>query len=100
MGATVYDKVKWHFPDGIGCPSLEHAKHHFHIIMSWLSRKGYLTDYGKEIYADGIDSDFILTSEMIAERANTLLSKHYKDWISGLTYDGSATDKFWDDMES
>lgn len=100
MTTIVYDKVKWHYPDGKGCESMEAAKYHLIFIMSWLSRKGYLTEYGKEIYRDDIDSEFSLTSDMVSEPARTLLSQCYKDWVSGIQYNKSVTDDYWNEAEA
>lgn len=99
MDIVVYDKVKWHYPDGKNCPDLPHAKQHFVILMEWLSRKGYLTEYGKEMYETGIDADFSLTSEMVMQPASELLAKNYNEWLADLKYDGLASGSFWDEKE-
>jgi hypothetical protein len=82
----VYDKVKWHYPEGEICPDLDSAKTHFKIIMEWLNKKNLLTPCGKEIYEIGIDGDFSLTSEMVSEQGNLILQKCYKNWLKMIDY--------------
>ncbi|GJQ51068.1 MAG: hypothetical protein K8F34_16680 [Candidatus Kuenenia stuttgartiensis] len=82
----VYDKVKWHYPEGKNCTDLDSAKTHFKIIMEWLNKNNLLTPYGREIYEIGIDSDFSLTSEMVNEQGNLILQKCYKIWLKMIDY--------------
>lgn len=83
---TTYDKVSWHFPDGNGCPSLEAAQVHFDVLMSWLQSQYLLSEEGQEAMEFGIDSDFSLTSYMLTDRGNRLLTARYAEWVSAVTY--------------
>lgn len=82
----IYDKVSWHFPEGNNCPNLNAAKHHFNVIMDWLNKNQFLTEEGKEALKIGVDSDFSLTSDMINEKGNDLLSATYQDWLNSIGY--------------
>ena len=84
--ATTYDKVSWHFPDGKDCPSLEAAKVHFDVLMEWLQSRHLLSEEGQEAMEFGIDSDFSLTSYMLTDRGNRLLTACYAEWASTVTY--------------
>lgn len=87
MGSgTTYDKVSWHFPDGKNCPSLEAAKVHFDIVMHWLESRNLLSAEGREAMRIGIDSDFSLTSYMLTNKGNQLLTTCYAEWASTVRY--------------
>ena len=81
-----YDKVSWHFPEGQGCPSLEAAKVHFDVVMHWLESKDLLSAEGREAMEIGIDSDFAITSYMLTDKGNQLLTTCYAEWASTLHY--------------
>ena len=83
----VYDKVKWHFPEGKGCPDLETAKRHFKILMDWLKKNKLLSEYGEELYKLPIGEDFSITSDMLTELGNKLLSMYYSKWLKSMSYD-------------
>jgi len=83
----IFDKVKWHYPDGEKCPSLEAATKHFEAIMGWLNKKALLSEEGIEIYELGIDEDFVIMSSMLTEKGNELLVKHYDIWLKKQDYD-------------
>ena len=85
IGAT-YDKVSWHFPDGKNCPSLEAAKVHFDVVMRWLESRNLLSAEGREAMQIGIDSDFSLTSYMLTDKGNQLLTTCYTEWASTVRY--------------
>lgn len=82
----VYDKLKWHFPDGNACPNLEAAKKHFVIIMKWLYSKSLLSQEGIEAMDIGIDQDFSLTSSMLTAQGNELLTSCYAAWLKTQNY--------------
>ena len=84
--ATTYDKVSWHFPDGESCPSLEAAKVHFGVLMDWLESQHLLSEEGREAMEVGIDSDFSLTSYMLTDRGNRLLTACYAEWTRTVRY--------------
>ena len=84
--ATTYDKVSWHFPDGENCPSLEAAKVHFDVLMDWLESQHLLSEEGREAMEIGIDSDFSLTSYMLTDRGNRLLTACYVEWARTVRY--------------
>lgn len=84
--ATTYDKVSWHFPDGENCPSLEAAKVHFDVLMDWLKSQHLLSEEGQEAMEIGIDSDFSLTSYMLTDRGNRLLTACYAEWACTVRY--------------
>jgi hypothetical protein len=86
MKIQVFDKVKWHFPDGKHCPSLNDALSHFEVVISWLQTNDLLSDYGKELASRGIDSDFSLTSEMLTDTGNTILKAKYDEWLKSISY--------------
>lgn len=83
---TVYDKVKWHYPEGKGCPNLDAAKVHFDVAMNWLKKKKLLSSYGEKLLDVGIDSDFAITSDMLTEDGNRVFSACYKKWLSSVVY--------------
>lgn len=85
--AATYDKVKWHYPEGKGVPSLEAATRHFRAIMDWLHANKLLTQEGKEIYSAGIGPDFALTPEMLTPEGRSLLQSAYSDWLATLDYE-------------
>ena len=85
MEAT-YDKVSWHFPDGKGCPSLEAAKAHFDVLMGWLESQHLLSEEGQEALAVGVDADFSITSYMLTNTGNRLLTTCYAEWASTAMY--------------
>ena len=87
---TTYDKVSWHFPEGQGCPSLDAAKVHFHVVMHWLKSKNLLSAEGREAMEIGIGSDFALTSYMLTDKGNQLLTMCYAEWASTVQY-GTGT---------
>lgn len=84
--AKTYDQVRWHFPEGKGCPSLDTAKIHFKVMMQWLKDKGLLTSEGLEAAEAGIDSDFALTAHMLTPRGNKVLSRCYAQWSRTIVY--------------
>lgn len=43
-------------------------------------------DYGLEIYELGIDEEFSLTSQMLNDEGNKILSQHYVNWLKNLRY--------------
>ncbi|MCS6925430.1 MAG: hypothetical protein NZ578_05960 [Candidatus Binatia bacterium] len=83
---TTYDKVRWHFPEGKGCPSLEAAKIHFRVIMKWLKDNNLLSEEGIEALESGIDSDFALTSHLLTPTGNRVLERCYSAWLSTVRY--------------
>ena len=84
--ATTYDKVSWHFPDGKSCRNLEAAQIHFDALMSWLQSQYLLSEEGREVMEFGVDSDFSLTSYMLTDMGNRLLTACYAEWVSTVTY--------------
>jgi len=93
----IYDKVSWHYPEGKGCPDLETAKKHFRILLDWLKKNNLLTDYGKEVYEIGVDSDFTITSDMLNEVGNSIMEKCYKKWLTTFNYGGPVNTSLLDD---
>lgn len=83
---TTYDKVSWHFPEGKNCPSLDAAKVHFDVVMHWLKSKDLLSEEGCEAMEIGIDSDFSITSYMLTDMGNQLLTMCYAEWASTVQY--------------
>jgi hypothetical protein len=92
----VYDKVKWHYPEGKNCPSLDAAKRHFVAIMEWSHKNGLLSDYGNELYELGLDSDFALTSDMFTDEGKEILDRGYEKWLRLIAYDRKPDTAFWD----
>lgn len=86
MKIQVFDKVKWHYPDGKNCPDLAHAMRHFKELAGWLQNNSLLSAYGQEVIAEGIDSEFSLTSEMLTETGNRVLGARYQEWLNTLDY--------------
>jgi len=82
----IYDKVSWHYPEGINCPNLATAKEHFASIMKWLKNNDLLSVEGKEILGLGIDSDFSITSSMLNKKGNEVLMKSYNKWLESINY--------------
>jgi hypothetical protein len=86
MKTIVYDKVRWHFPEGKNCPSLDAAMAHLDAIMRWLNDRDLLSDEGKEALEVGIDADFALTSSMVTKAGNDFLQHAYPKWIVTIDY--------------
>ena len=86
MNFEIYDKVKWHFPEGEGCKSLEDALLHFKVIMNWLYKNNLLSEFGSSLYRTKYGEDFSITSEMLNDRGNQLLSKCYDGWQKTIIY--------------
>jgi hypothetical protein len=86
MNIKVYDKVKWHYPDGKNCPCLDAAVLHIKTILEWLYAKNLLTDYGLEIYDLGVSTETSLTSDMLQPMACTLLDEVYNKWLESIEY--------------
>jgi hypothetical protein len=84
--AKTYDKVRWHFPEGKGCPSLDAAKIHFQVVTKWLKGKGLLSAEGIEAVENGIDSDFALTAHMLTPKGNRVLARCYSQWVRSMHY--------------
>ena len=82
----IYDKVKWHYPSGKHCPDLKTALIHFNVIIKWLEAKNLLSNEGKEIVANGIDSDFSLNSAMLTDKGNKILDECYNEWLLAIGY--------------
>lgn len=87
----VYDKVKWHYPDGEGCPDLESAKQHISAVMNWLNNSNLLSDEGREMLELSIDSDFSITSSMLSESGNKVLQKNYSKLLQNVNYSKKPT---------
>jgi len=79
----VYDKVSWHYPEGKSS-DLKSALSHFIVIMAWLNMNNFLTIEGKEILELGIGPDFSLTSSMVSENGNEILSNYYTKWLKSI----------------
>ena len=86
MSSKTYDKVRWHFPEGKNCPSLDAAKVHFNVVMKWLKDKGLLSQEGLEANDLGVDSDFAITSHMLTAQGNQVLERCYSEWVSMVHY--------------
>lgn len=84
--AKTYDKVRWHFPEGKDCPSVEAAKIHFSIVMKWLKNNGLLSAEGIEAAEVGIPSDFALTSHIRIAKGNRILDRCYSEWVQTIRY--------------
>jgi len=84
--AKTYDKVSWHFPEGKGCPSLDAAKKHFSVIMSWLKDNQLLSDEGVEVWECGIGSDFAITGYMLTAGGVAILDRGYGAWLRTVQY--------------
>ena len=85
MSITTYDKAKWHFPDGT-CPTLEQALLHLKGVVTWLEAHSLLSPFGKQLARFTIGSDFALTSEMLTNEGNEILSAEYDNWLRSLRY--------------
>jgi hypothetical protein len=86
MKIQVFDKVKWHYPDGNGCPDLQHALRHFKDLCRWLQKNSLLSSYGRDVVNAGIDSEFSITSEMLTEEGTRVLNSCYTQWLKGVEY--------------
>ena len=97
QSGMTYDKVSWHFPDGENCPNLESAKVHFDVVMHWLESYNLLSAEGHEAMEVGIDSDFSLTSYMLTDKGNELLTTGYAEWVSTIQYGTRPSVRFLED---
>lgn len=87
----VYDKVKWHYPEGKNCPNLKSAKQHFSVVMEWLNCNKFLSQEGKELYELGIGSDFSITSSMLTDQGNKIMTERYSELLKNINYSKSPT---------
>ena len=94
--AKTYDKVRWHFPEGNGCPSLDAAKIHFQVVMKWLKDKDLLSAEGIEAVENGIDSDYSLTAHMLTPKGNKIIERCYSIWVSSITYEKQPSTRILD----
>jgi hypothetical protein len=93
----VYDKVRWHYPEGKDCPSMEAAKRHMEFTMRFLETNGLLSEDGKDLFSDGrIDDDFALTSEIVTADGDALLSKSYREWLERISYGGPLSTELFE----
>ena len=92
---TVYDRVRWHYPEGRGCESMASALRHFETLMGWLARHELLSEEGCEAM-DCINSQFALTSELVTARGRRLLDRYYQTWLAQIDYDASISMDRWD----
>lgn len=81
----VYDKVKWHHPDG-KAPSLESAMVHHKVVMDWLHKNNLHSDHGKEVHSLGIGADHSLNSNMVTPVGKKVLDDHYDKFLSTIDY--------------
>lgn len=87
MQLRVYDKVKWHWPEGIECPGLEAAKQHLEVILKWARREGLLSEYGLFVYeSDTVGDDDSITSQMFTPEGNAMMREHYSEWLEMIYY--------------
>jgi hypothetical protein len=94
----VYDKVKWHWPEGKGCPSLEAAKRHINFVMEWLDRNRLLSEDGQDLFAaHNVDDQFALTSEMTTPEGNRVLDVTYREWLKHIEYEGPLNSDLFDE---
>jgi len=96
MPLKVYDKVSWHFPEGNNCPSIEAATRHFRVLVDWLRQHALLSPFGEAVAEQEMGEDFSVTSEMLTEKGQALLDKHYDDWLDTLDYETAPTATYWD----
>lgn len=65
---------------------MEATKVHFDVLMDWLQSWHLLSAEGQEAMEIGIDSDFSLTSYMLTNKGNQLLTACYAEWASTVKY--------------
>lgn len=95
---TVYDKVKWHYPDG-NAPNVAVAKQHFAAALRWLAKNHMLTSQAERLLKMDADfewewssdfreipNDFALTSDLLTSAGNSCLQKCYRGWLRNLSY--------------
>lgn len=91
MSVRVYDKVSWHYPDGEGCASLEGALLHFRAILAWLGTNELLSPLGEELAKFAMDGDTALTSDMLSELGNRIMSESYDVWLEQVDYSSAPS---------
>jgi len=82
----VYDKVKWHYPDGKNCPSLEAAKTHIEAVMHWLKKNDLLSEEGLGAVKDGVDAELGITDSMLTPHGNKVMKSCYRSWLKHCKY--------------
>lgn len=93
----VYDKVKWHWPQGKanGCTSLAVGKRHIECAMNFLKKHKLLSEEGEaELHRGKVSPDFALTSETVNHEGNVFLKRYYGKWCSGVSYNAPPDDLF------
>ena len=96
VNTKVYDKVKWHFPDGKNCPNLEAGKLHIDVLMKWLKSHSLLSEYGNEMFDIGVDQDTSITSEMLILQGKNILDECYDEWLATIVYGESPSTSLLD----
>jgi hypothetical protein len=93
----VFDKVRWHYPEGKDCPSLKAGKRHIEFMFRLLDQMDMLSNEGRESLAHPLTEDSSLTSEDVTPEGRALLAKHYDKWLESISYKGSLHEDYWDD---
>jgi len=96
---TIYDKVRWHYPEGKDCPSVEAAKRHINFAMRFLEDNDLLSEDGKDLFSGGeVDDDFALTSDVVTSEGEALLSKGYRKWLEQISYQGPLSAELFENV--
>lgn len=82
----IYDKVKYHFPDGTA-KSLKAGSLHIYQMFEYLKSKNMLSDIGKQEISLPISQDTILSSDMVNKKGKIFLDKHYDNYLKNVKYD-------------
>lgn len=81
----VYDKVKWHYPEGKGVPSLRAGMRHLVVIFHWLKKNNLLTEEARIMPPSKWGQDYSLISDDVLPEGQKLLDLYYDKWLDRLT---------------
>jgi hypothetical protein len=83
MEIKVYDKAAWYTEKY----DSKKVVRFFSKLMDFLKNKGYLNTYGLEIYGLKDDPALSITSEMLTDKGNMVLSSAYDRFLAGIDFE-------------
>jgi hypothetical protein len=88
MELKVYDKAAWHIENS----DKSTVVGFFSKLMDFLKSHNYLNNDGLEIYELGVDPSISITSKMLTEEGNAVLSASYDKFLA--SYNGNSNPNF------
>jgi hypothetical protein len=82
METKIYDKASWH----LETYDKDKVVGYFSKLLDFLRTHNYLNNYGLEIFEIGADSSVSITSKMLNEKGNKILSCSYDKFLSSFDF--------------